>query len=104
MCLIHLLWAGYSCLKNCCRLLDHGLIPRWYTKRVGRDHSVSITTRYGLDGLGNESRFYVDTVLIASLKYFIVCSTLFSSEFVQSWRWHIVGGEWYSVVRAAKNK
>jgi len=41
--------------------------------------------------------------MITLLKYFIMCRTVFSSDFVQSWWWYIVGGEWHSMVLAAKN-
>jgi len=59
MCLIDSICCGLATamLRPDCRLHDHGLIPHWYTQRVGRDSSVGIMTCYGLDGLENESRW-----------------------------------------------
>jgi hypothetical protein len=48
---------GTVALRSDCRFHDHVLIPHWYTQRVGWYHSVGITTRYALNGLGNESRW-----------------------------------------------
>jgi len=61
MCLIYSICHGPATvvLRTDCKFHDHVLIPHWYIQRVGRDHSVGITTRYGLNGLGNESRWGV---------------------------------------------